>query len=65
MIARYIKEFYPKVKVDIGDTVFEVQNLETETLQGINFNARKGEILGIFGLLGSGMHDIPKAIVGL
>jgi ribose transport system ATP-binding protein len=65
MIAKDIKEFYPKVKVEIGDVVLEVQNLETETLHDISFNVRRGEILGIFGLLGSGIYNIPKAIVGL
>jgi|UniRef100_A0A7C5UVD1 ABC-type sugar transport system, ATPase component len=65
MIARDIKEFYPKVKVELGDIVLEVQNLETENLHDISFTVRRGEILGIFGLLGSGIYDLPKAIVGL
>ncbi len=65
MIAREIKEFYPKIKTEIGDIVFEVQDLETESLHNINFNVRKGEILGIFGLQGSGIYDVPRAVIGL
>ncbi|MEM0027635.1 MAG: sugar ABC transporter ATP-binding protein [Ignisphaera sp.] len=65
MIAREIKEFYPKVAVPIGDVILEVRNLTTKTLHKVSFNVRRGEIVGIFGLLGSGIYEIPKAITGL
>jgi ribose transport system ATP-binding protein len=65
MIARDIKEFYPKVKLSIGNEILLVKNLKTKTLNDISFSVRGGEILGIFGLLGSGIYEIPKAIIGI
>ncbi len=64
MVAREIKEFYPKEPVPIGRTVLEVENLTTTKVSNVSFNVRQGEILGIFGLLGSGIHDVARALAG-
>jgi ribose transport system ATP-binding protein len=64
MVGRDIKEMYPKREVPIGDTVMEVKNLFAEGFQDISFTLKKGEILGIFGLLGSGRTSLVKALFG-
>ncbi|MHB1377160.1 MAG: sugar ABC transporter ATP-binding protein [Candidatus Humimicrobiaceae bacterium] len=64
MVGRDIKEMYPKRVVPIGDTVMEVKNLYAEGFQDISFTLKKGEILGIFGLLGSGRTSLVKALFG-
>ena len=64
MVGRDIREMYPKREVPIGDTVMEVKNLTADGFSGISFNLRKGEILGIFGLLGSGRTSLVKALFG-
>ncbi|MCL5070158.1 MAG: ATP-binding cassette domain-containing protein, partial [Actinobacteria bacterium] len=64
MVGRDIKEMYPKREVPIGEVVMEVKNLTAEGFSGISFNLRKGEILGIFGLLGSGRTSLVKALFG-
>ena len=47
-----VKERYPKLPVNKGRVFFKVENLRTERkINGINFEVRKGEILGIAGLL--------------
>ena len=64
MVGRDIREMYPKREVPIGDIVMEVKNLFAEGFTDISFNLRKGEILGIFGLLGSGRTSLVKALFG-
>jgi ABC-type sugar transport system ATPase subunit len=56
---------YPKVRVPVGRTILEVKNLKTERgLEHISFSLRKGEILGVYGELGSGKTSTAKALVG-
>ncbi|MEI7615596.1 MAG: sugar ABC transporter ATP-binding protein, partial [Actinomycetota bacterium] len=64
MVGRDIKEMYPKREVPIGNTVMEVKNLTAGGFTDISFKLRKGEILGIFGLLGSGRTSLVKALFG-
>lgn len=48
------------------DIIFEVKNLSKKgNFKNINFNLRKGEILGVTGLVGSGRSELAKAIFGL
>jgi len=64
MVGRDIKDMYPKREVPIGDTVMKVKNLTAEGFDNVSFNLRKGEILGIFGLLGSGRTSLVKVLFG-
>jgi ABC-type sugar transport system ATPase subunit len=47
------------------EEVLRVENLRTGKLKGINFALRRGEILGIAGVIGAGKTEISKAIFGL
>lgn len=64
MVGRDIKDMYPKREVLIGEKIMEVKNLISDGFNNISFNLRKGEILGIFGLLGSGRTSLVKALFG-
>lgn len=65
MVDRDITELFPKIKVDIGEVVFEVKDLTIEgQFKDISFQLRKGEILGLSGLMGAGRTEIAEAIVG-
>jgi ABC-type sugar transport system ATPase subunit len=64
MVGRDIKEMYPKREVPIGEIVMEVKNLNADGFSDISFTLKKGEILGIFGLLGSGRTSLVKALFG-
>lgn len=57
---------YPALaSVPPGDTVLEVRNLSSKgKFQNIDLQARKGEILGIYGLVGSGLDELSKALFG-
>jgi ABC-type sugar transport system ATPase subunit len=66
MVGRQLRDMYPKKKVDIEEVILEVDNLNVENvLYNISFNLRKGEILGVFGLLGSGKAELVDAIFGV
>ncbi|MBP8640149.1 MAG: ATP-binding cassette domain-containing protein [Oscillospiraceae bacterium] len=47
---------------DCGECIVEVSNLNTKNLSNINMNLKKGEILGISGLAGSGQPDLLNTI---
>ncbi|MDF2613739.1 MAG: ribose import ATP-binding protein RbsA [Clostridia bacterium] len=65
MVGRSVDELYPKVQVDLGDNVLEVKKLnQYHVLRDINLHLRKGEILGIAGLGGSGRTELAFAICG-
>lgn len=64
MVGRDISDMYPERNRDLGDTVIEVKNLSTEKLKNISFDVRKGEIFGIYGLMGSGHLEVGKALFG-
>ena len=66
MIAnKQLSELFPKSLVPIGDTVFEVENMTGPGCEDINFSVRKGEILGLAGLVGAGRSETLKTIFGL
>lgn len=65
MVGREIGNEYPKQEVEIGDTLLEVKNINRKNmLHNINFKLRKGEILGIGGLVGSGRTELARVIFG-
>ena len=64
MVGRDIKEMYPKSKTNIGEAVLEVKNLKTNEIKDASFVLHKGEVLGVFGLLGSGRTALAKTIFG-
>ncbi len=65
IIGRKLEEQYPKLSIPLGPNILEVKNVTTKTgLHDINLSLHQGEILGIFGLLGSGRTELARAIFG-
>ena len=65
IVGREITAQFPKMKSEIGDVVMEVKNFSSlGVFQDVNFSVRKGEILGISGLVGAGRSEIMRAIFG-
>lgn len=66
MVGRDVGEIYPKISVDVGETVFEVKDLSvSKWVKDVNFSVKKGEILGVAGLVGAGRSEMMEAIFGL
>ncbi|MDY0094032.1 MAG: sugar ABC transporter ATP-binding protein [Candidatus Vecturithrix sp.] len=65
MVGRTIEEMYAIQHVERGEKALEVKNLTKRgRFENITFDLYRGEILGLFGLVGSGRTDIVKAIFG-
>ncbi|MGE5606764.1 MAG: sugar ABC transporter ATP-binding protein [Bacteroidota bacterium] len=65
IVGDEIKDRYPKLKVALGKEVLIVKDLSNgKLLQNISFTLRKGEILGIAGLKGSGKTLLAKTLFG-
>lgn len=67
MVGRELEDLYGKPQENgIGDVVLEVRSLKREgLLKNISFNIRKGEILGVAGLIGAGRTDMGRAVFGV
>jgi ABC-type sugar transport system ATPase subunit len=65
MVGRTITDMYPKESTEIGPEVFRVENLSCHRTKDASFNIHKGEILGLFGLVGSGRVEAIEGILGI
>ncbi|WZL72093.1 sugar ABC transporter ATP-binding protein [Clostridiaceae bacterium 35-E11] len=66
MVGRELKQVFHKEEAEIGDVILEVKNLTRKgVFEDINFQLRKGEILGIAGLMGSGRTEVMENIFGI
>jgi ABC-type sugar transport system ATPase subunit len=66
MVGREVNELFPKIKCEIGDVKMEVVGLSSgKKFQDVTFDVRKGEILGVAGLVGSGRTDLIETIFGM
>ena len=66
LVGREVSELFPKIDVETGDSVLTVNNLGASgNFEGISFEVKAGEILGIAGLVGSGRSEIMRAIFGV
>jgi ribose transport system ATP-binding protein len=64
MVGRPIENEYPERPHCVGDTLLEVRSLNSRKLKNISFDLKKGEILGLVGLVGAGRSEIVRAIFG-
>lgn len=65
MIGKKVDKFYPDKGEIIGNEVISVNGLSLEGMfKNVSFRVRKGEILGIFGLVGSGIEELSKVLFG-
>jgi ABC-type sugar transport system ATPase subunit len=66
MVGRHLTEMFPKMESQIGDVKLAVRHLEVPgLLHDISFDLRKGEILGVAGLVGAGRTELMEALFGL
>ncbi|MEJ5228585.1 MAG: sugar ABC transporter ATP-binding protein [Pseudothermotoga sp.] len=70
MVGRTIDKFFVRERSKIGDEVLRVENLSAvnernkTVVDNVSFSVRKGEILGIYGLIGAGRTETMEALFG-
>ncbi|MDH7484756.1 MAG: sugar ABC transporter ATP-binding protein [Anaerolineae bacterium] len=66
MVGRTLDTLFPKEEVEIGEVMLRVEGLTKEGLfHDVSFELRRGEILGLAGLVGARRTDVARAIFGI
>lgn len=66
MVGRSIEHAFPKVDIPLGETVLSVESYTHPTeFRDISFALRRGEIFGIYGLVGAGRSEICQSLFGV
>ena len=65
MVGRRLEALFPKEPAEIGEVVLRVRGLtRTGVFRDIGFDLRRGEILGLFGLVGAGRTEVARVLFG-
>lgn len=65
MVGRSMADIYNIKHQETGEELLRVENLSGARFFDVNFSLHKGEILGFFGLVGSGRSEVMRAIFGV
>ncbi|MCB0192785.1 MAG: sugar ABC transporter ATP-binding protein [Anaerolineae bacterium] len=72
MVGRSLTNRYPPREVEIQDTIFEVKNWnvfhplheDRQVINNVNIHVKKGEVVGIAGLMGAGRTELAMSVFG-
>ena len=66
MVGRQVSDFYARQDHHAGEVVLRVRDLgRTGKFSGVSFDVRRGEVLGLAGLVGAGRTDVALALFGI
>jgi rhamnose transport system ATP-binding protein len=66
MVGRNLDQLFPKQAVTAGEVILQVEGLTVEgTFSDVSFELRRGEIVGMAGLIGAGRTNVARAIFGI
>lgn len=65
MVGRDVSAFYKRDSAEIGEVVFEAENISGNGVKQATLNVRTGELLGIAGMVGSGRTELAELLFGV
>lgn len=66
MVGRKLENYYIRTFNTPGETALEVKNIRRGTVvQDVSLSVRRGEILGLYGLIGAGRSELMQAVLGI
>jgi ABC-type sugar transport system ATPase subunit len=65
MVGRDIKDTFPERIPKLGEVILSVSNIRSKRVRDVSFDLKKGEILGFYGLMGSGRSEVMRALLGI
>ncbi|MDR1904636.1 MAG: sugar ABC transporter ATP-binding protein [Treponema sp.] len=66
MVGRSLGDFYDKEIIELGEEIFRVEKLSRgNAVKDVNFSVHRGEILGIYGMVGAGRTELARLIFGV
>ncbi len=66
MVGRNLDQLFPKQVGEVGEVILQVEGLSVEgNFSEVSFELRRGEILGMAGLIGAGRTNVARAIFGV
>lgn len=65
MVGRTLESVHDKECVTEDEVVLKAENITTDFLKDVSLNVRKGEILGIYGLMGAGCEEVVETLFGI
>ncbi|MFD8914643.1 sugar ABC transporter ATP-binding protein [Streptomyces sp. NPDC059575] len=66
MVGRDLDQLYPKQTAEIGEVALKVSRLTREgVFTDVSFEVRRGEIVGLAGLVGAGRSEVARAVFGV
>ncbi|MCI8551007.1 MAG: sugar ABC transporter ATP-binding protein [Lachnospiraceae bacterium] len=65
MVGRKIESVFPAHETRPGETFFEARDICSSRVKNVSFYLRKGEVLGFYGLVGSGRTETMRALLGI
>ncbi len=64
MVGRQVENLYSLGDRPVGEIILDVEDLSGNGFEEVNFNVRAGEVVGFFGLVGSGRTNVVRALFG-
>jgi inositol transport system ATP-binding protein len=65
MVGRTLTDMFHKEATDAGELFLDVENLSGKGFQNVSFSVKRGEILGLSGLMGAGRTELMSAVFGV
>jgi len=65
MVGRTLTDMFHKETTDMGSVFLDVQNISGKGFRNVSFQVKRGEILGVAGLMGAGRTELLEAVFGV